>query len=112
MSDVAEEGDEADGEDEADDEDVAGKVDEAGVVGVADIAEKVDVAGVEDEAEEAEERDEGAEVEKDDLHLHLHLLPNLPPLELQTLQVELDHPSQEEQNQLQEGDKCRLLNSN
>lgn len=95
MSDVAEEGDEADGEDEADDEDVA---------------EKVDVAGVEDEAEEAEERDEGAEVEKDDLHLHL--LPNLPPLELQTLQVELDHPSQEEQNQLQEGDKCRLLNSN
>lgn len=110
MSDVAEEGDEADGEDEADDEDVAGKVDEAGVVGVADIAEKVDVAGVVDEAEEAGERDEGAEVEKDDLHLHL--LPNLPPLELQTLQVELDHPSQEEQNQLQEGDKCRLLYSN
>lgn len=110
MSDVAEEGDEADGEDEADDEDVAGKVDEAGVVGVADIAEKVDVAGVEDEAEEAEERDEGAEVEKD--NLHLHLLPNLPPLELKTLQVEPDHPSQVEQNQLQEGDKCRLLYSN
>ena len=119
VADVAEEGDEADGEDKADGEDVEEEVEEAdgedvaeqvdeegvgGVAGVADVAEEADVvdgAGA-DAVDGAEEGDAGAEVEEDvhRLRLHLHFLPSL------SFQLQPEYHTQEEQKQLQEGDRC------